>query len=124
MTEMKISLPEKLIEIMKKHPQWGVEILQETDLIDTSSYYPVLQHHERGGRRGYPARLSLDEMHIYSRIVAVVDSFDAMTTERVYQQAIDSYPAFKIMLSLKGAYDEQILRACCELMGPTGLAEI
>jgi len=111
-------------EIMKKHPKWGVDLLQETDLIDSSSYYPVLQHHERGDRRGYPAGLSLDEMHIYSKIVAVVDSFDAMTTERVYQPAIESYPAFRIMLSLKGAYDEEILRACCELMGPTGLAEI
>ena len=56
-------------EIMKKHPRWGVEILSETDMLAASVYYPVLQHHERGDRRGYPSGMSLDEMHIYSKIV-------------------------------------------------------
>jgi putative nucleotidyltransferase with HDIG domain len=111
-------------EIMKKHPKWGVEILEESDMVDPISHYPVLQHHERGDRRGYPQGLSLDEMHIYSKIVAICDSFDAMTTDRVYQRAIDSFPALRIMFSLKGAYDEHVLRAFVELMGPSGLAEL
>ncbi len=111
-------------EIMKKHPKWGVEILAETDQIAQNCYFPVLQHHERGDRRGYPSRLSLDEVHIYSKIVAIVDSFDAMTTERVYQKAIDTFPALKIMFNLKGAYDERILTSFVELMGPSGLLEI
>ena len=59
-----------------------------------------------------------------SKVVAVVDSFDAMTTERVYQRAMDTYPALRIMFSLRGAYDEDILRAFVELMGPSGLAEL
>ncbi|MEW5796327.1 MAG: HD-GYP domain-containing protein [Candidatus Zixiibacteriota bacterium] len=111
-------------EIMKKHPKWGVEILEETNMIETASHFPILQHHERGDRRGYPSGLSLDEMHVYSKIVAIADSFDAMTTDRVYQHAMDSYPALKIMFSLKGAYDEQILRAFVELMGPSGLVDV
>jgi putative nucleotidyltransferase with HDIG domain len=111
-------------EIMKKHPQWGVDILAETKEIAESSYYPVLQHHERGDRRGYPSGASLDEMHIYSKVVAIVDSFDAMTTERVYQKAMQTFPAMKILFSRKGSYDEQILRAFVELMGPTGLLDI
>lgn len=111
-------------EIMKKHPKWGVDILTETDEITASSYYPILQHHERGERHGYPARLSLDNMHIYSKIVAIADAFDAMTTERVYQQAMDTFPALQIMLSMKGAFDEAFLLTFIELMGPTGLAKI
>lgn len=110
-------------EIMKKHPQWGVELLQETNDIAASCYYPVLQHHERGDRRGYPNGLKLDEMHIYSQIVAIADSFDAMTTERVYQKAMDTYPALKVMFSLKGAYEDGFLKAFVELMGPSGLAD-
>ncbi len=105
-------------EIMKKHPKWGVEILEETEQISEASSFVVLQHHERGDRRGYPQGLSLDEMHTYSKIVAICDSFDAMTTERVYQRAMDTYPALRIIFSLRGAYDEQILRAFVELMGP------
>lgn len=105
-------------EIIKKHPKWGVELLKESDLIPKQSYFPVLEHHERGDKRGYPAGLSLDEMHIYSRIVAIADSFDAMTTRRTYQNAMDSYPALKIMFSLHGAYDNELLRAFATLMGP------
>jgi len=108
-------------EIMKKHPKWGVEILSETDEISSASYYPVLQHHERGDDNGYPNNISLDEMHIYSKIVGIVDSFDAMTTERVYQHAMETYPAIKIMFSVSEAYDENCLRAFVELMGPKGL---
>lgn len=111
-------------EIMKKHPKWGVDILSETNVVAPEVYYPVLEHHERGDRRGYPGGMSLDEMHIYSRIVAIADSFDAMTTERVYQRAMDTFPALQIMFTLKGAYDERLLRAFVELMGPTGLLEI
>lgn len=110
-------------EIMKKHPRWGVEILSDTDMLAASCYYPVLQHHERGDRRGYPNGMALDEMHIYSKIVAIADSFDAMTTRRVYQPAMDTYPALKIMLALRGAYDDELLRNFCELMGPTGLSD-
>ena len=63
-------------------------------------------------------------MHIYAKIVAIVDSFDAMTTERVYQRAMETFPAMKILFSLKGAYDEEMLRTFVELMGPTGLLEV
>lgn len=108
-------------EIMKKHPKWGIEILSHTDLIAASSYYPVLQHHERGDRSGYPSKLSLDEMHIYSKIVAICDSFDAMTSERVYQKAVHTFPALKVMLSERNTYADDILRKFVDLMGPTKL---
>jgi HD-GYP domain-containing protein (c-di-GMP phosphodiesterase class II) len=111
-------------ELMKKHPRWGVEILSGTDMISPSAYYPVLQHHERGSGKGYPNGLTLDEMHEYSRIVAVVDTFDAMTTERVYQKAMDTFPALKTMFSLPEDYDSTMLKAFAELMGPTGLLKI
>jgi len=111
-------------EIMKKHPRWGVDILEDDNNLPASAIHPVLQHHERGDRSGYPSGISLTEMHVFSRIVAIADTFDAMTTERVYQKAVDSFPCLKIMFSLKGAYDQNMLRSFAELMGPTGLLEI
>ena len=63
-------------------------------------------------------------MHVYSKIIAITDSFDAMTTERVYQRAMETFPALKIMFSLKGAYDEVLLKGFVDLMGPTGLTEL
>jgi len=111
-------------EVVKRHPKWGVDILTETDEVVPASFYPVLQHHERGNRRGYPSGLSLDEMHLYSKLVAIADSFDAMTTHRVYQKAIESFPALRTMLSMKDAFDDALLRAFIELMGPCGLADV
>jgi len=108
-------------ELMKKHPKWGVEILTETDIITAASYYPVLQHHERGSMNGYPNGIGLDDMHDFSKIVAIVDSFDAITTERVYQGALDTFPALKKMFKLKGDYDPDMLVAFANLMGPEGL---
>lgn len=117
------TLSQMEFELMKKHPKWGVEILAGTDLISAASYYPVLQHHERGSGHGYPNGLGLDDMHEYSKIVAVVDTFDAMTTKRVYQGALETFPALKIMFSLKGEYDQRIITAFAELMGPQGLVK-
>ncbi len=111
-------------ELMKKHPNWGVEILSKTDMIEAASYYSVLQHHERGQGSGYPNGLKLNEMHEFSKIVAIVDSFDAMTTDRVYQRAVDTFPALKTMYSAKGDYDNDLLSAFTELMGPSGLLNI
>ena len=111
-------------EIMKKHPQWGVDILDDDQTLPPNSIYPVLQHHERGDRSGYPLGIQLAEMQIYSRIVAIADTFDAMTTERVYQKAVDSFPCLKIMFSLKNAYDQNMLQSFAELMGPTGLLDV
>ncbi len=110
-------------EIMKKHPQWGVEILSESNEIEKSSYYAVLQHHERGDGSGYPHGITLDEMHIYGKLVAIADVFDAMTTSRAYQGAMDTFPALKIMLSQPGLFDEKLLSAFIELMGPKGLVK-
>jgi putative nucleotidyltransferase with HDIG domain len=118
------SLSQVEFELMKKHPKWGVEILTKTDMIDAASYYPVLQHHERGSRKGYPSGLKLGDLHEYSKIVAITDTFDAMTTERVYQGAIESYPALKKMFSLKGDYEHGMLEAFAKLMGPSGLADL
>ncbi|HEX2897942.1 MAG TPA: hypothetical protein VHP63_07835 [candidate division Zixibacteria bacterium] len=47
-----------------------------------------------------------------------------MTTERVYQKAIATYPALKLMLSMKKAFDEECLRFFVELMGPQGMEDI
>ncbi len=112
------SLNRSEFEIMKKHPSWGSDILRETDIISEESYYPVLQHHERVDGSGYPLGVDERDMHPFSKIVAVVDVFDALTTERVYQPAIATYPALKMMHGQDGCFDANLLREFTVLMGP------
>jgi len=109
-------------EQVKNHPQWGAEILGETNLIPQKSYYPVLQHQERMDGSGYPRGLSRHQIHLYGRITGLCDTFDALTTRRVYKDALDSFPALKIIKDMPEKYDQDILHEFITLIGPEAVA--
>ncbi|MFD1886242.1 HD-GYP domain-containing protein [Paenibacillus wenxiniae] len=71
-------------EWMKKHTIFGHDLIMKSTG-DELSALVALQHHERADGKGYPNQLKLDDIHPYSRIVAVADIYSAMTTNRVYQ---------------------------------------
>ena len=106
------------IALIRKHPEWGFEILKETDIISPASYYPIVQHHEREDGSGYPKGAGSHEIHRFSKIVAIADVFDAMTTRRVYRSAIDPYPALKEMYQGHKMFDCELLEKFIRLMGP------
>lgn len=97
------------MDLVRRHPQWGYDIVKETDLVDTESYFPILQHHERDNQSGYPEQCGGNKIHRYAKITAIADVFDAMTTERVYRNAADAYPALKEMFADVGAFDRELL---------------
>lgn len=78
--------------IMKKHPEYGWSILHLFDSLQQASLY-VLHHHERFDGAGYPGRLRGDDIPLGSRIIAVVDAFDAMTSNRSYRRGLSSHAA-------------------------------
>ena len=57
----------------------------------------VLQHHERTDGSGYPKGLKDNEISVLGKICSIVDSFDAMTTNRYYQPALSSFEAMNII---------------------------
>jgi len=105
-------------DTVRQHPNWGVELVRETDLIPRRSYLPIKQHHERQDGSGYPDGLALNEIDDFSRIVAIADAFDAMTTERVYCSPIESFSALRTMYDEGPAYDRKLLDSFARLMGP------
>lgn len=80
--------------IMKKHTEIGYRITQSTRELSYISD-AILSHHEWWDGSGYPQNLKGQEIPLYSRIVAIVDSYDVMTHERPYKRAIDSDTALK-----------------------------
>ncbi len=106
------------MELIRRHPEWGVDLMQETQLIPDDAYYPIIQHHEREDGSGYPRGIGSEDLHIFGRIVGIADCFDAMTTRRVYQQAINTFPALKIMFQQDTAFDRELLEKFARLMGP------
>lgn len=89
-------LTQKEWEIMKQHTLFGSEMIREMNVPSLASSIPVIeQHHERYNGSGYPFGLNKNEIHIGAAVVAVVDSYDAMTSDRVYQKGRTSEEAIE-----------------------------
>ncbi|HOP06980.1 MAG TPA: HD domain-containing protein [candidate division Zixibacteria bacterium] len=114
-------LSEREFAIIRKHPRWGVELMRETGLIGEESYFPIIQHHEREDGSGYPRGLTSIDINPHSKIVAVADVFDAMTTHRVYRQAVETFPALMVMFGDKNIFDLNLLENFTRLMGPASI---
>jgi len=88
-------------EIMKTHTTKGANILRP--VVQLKEMIPGIElHHESLDGRGYPHGFKGDEVPLLARIIAVADTFDALTTNRPYQQAHDPQQALQIIHSLSG----------------------
>jgi HD-GYP domain-containing protein (c-di-GMP phosphodiesterase class II) len=98
-------------EIMKLHSTYGREILEETGIPILSEVGKIVeQHHERFDGKGYPKGLKGEEIMIESGIISVVDSFDAMTTDRVYRKGKTKEEAFEEILNCRGTmYNPEVV---------------
>lgn len=86
-------------EAIRKHTILGHEIV-DVDGIDIDIKNAVLLHHERIDGSGYPYRYHANNMNIYSKIVAVADVFDAMTSDRVYKKRSTPFEAFEMFQTI------------------------
>ncbi|HLX86661.1 MAG TPA: HD domain-containing phosphohydrolase [Terriglobales bacterium] len=88
-------------EIMKTHTTKGANILRPVTQL--REMLPGIElHHEALNGRGYPYGLKGDQIPLLARVIAVADTFDALTTNRPYQKAHDPIDAFKIIENLSG----------------------
>ncbi|MCS7254092.1 MAG: HD domain-containing phosphohydrolase [Armatimonadota bacterium] len=88
-------------ELVKLHPSKGAEILSHVSL--PWDVIPiVLHHHERWDGKGYPNGLRGEEIPLLARIVAIVDAFHAMTSDRAYRPALPIDEALRRVLSEAG----------------------
>ena len=89
----KLSLSE--MKIMQNHSTYGVEILAKSGLSTESDLITgVLQHHERGDGSGYPSGLKGDMISPFGKIIAILDIYDAMATNRVYAHKVSPFDIF------------------------------
>lgn len=94
---------------VKMHPRLGANMV-ETIGCANSVIQAVRSHHERLDGSGYPDRLSGGKISIMSRIVAVADVFEAMTSDRPYRKALPVAVAFE-ELEQSDKYDQEVLAA-------------
>jgi len=105
--------------VIQRHPRWGCDLARQTDLLEEESYFPIIQHHEREDGSGYPNGIGGKQIHLYGKITAIADVFDAMTTRRPYRPAVDAYPALRLMFEQMGEFDSELLNAFTRMLGPS-----
>ena len=84
-------------EIMKTHPMEGYNMLKEQSDLPPDVLDIVKHHHERINGKGYPSQLNGDDINKMTRIVAIVDVYDAITSDRCYHDGMSPYEALKNM---------------------------
>lgn len=107
-----LNKPERLnneeLNCIKKHPVDGYNIIMGTHLKDSGII--IKQHHERLNGSGYPDGLKGDEITLEARIIAVADSYDAMTSDRPYRKGMEPLKALNELKCMTGThYDEQVV---------------
>ncbi|TET31717.1 MAG: HD-GYP domain-containing protein [Planctomycetota bacterium] len=103
--------------IMKCHPEFGLEIVQDSEDISAESLAIIHQHHEKMNGYGYPQGLKGDDIHPYARIAFIADVFDALTTDRSYRKALNTFPALRLIKDeMDGQYDFDSYRALVLLL--------
>lgn len=90
-------LTEEQWQQMRMHPVWGWEIAKEHGGFGDMALDIIRHHHEKLTGGGYPDGLKGDRLSKFVRISTICDIFDALTTRRSYKQALDTFPAFKLM---------------------------
>lgn len=105
------ALTDDEFEIMKQHPQKGYKIMSQIRAM--KEFLPgMYMHHEMVNGQGYPQGLKGDEIPLMAKVVAVADTFDAMTTDRPYQEAMKFEDAIERIQAYVGTrYDEGVVAA-------------
>ena len=94
---------------MKSHPEQGQKILHSIKKLSCVSDW-LKSHHEKWDGSGYPQGLKGNEIPIYSRIIAIADTYDAMTSSRSYRQALSHEQARDEIIRYSGTqFDPDIV---------------
>ncbi|MBC8414368.1 MAG: response regulator [Nitrospira sp.] len=115
----KIGVPEQILNkpgkltdeeftIIKKHPQWGIDIAQNARLSPVINNV-ILYHHEKYDGSGYPLGLKGNDIPIESRVAAIADVYDALTSNRAYRDKFTDEKTMSIMISMsKSSFDLEL----------------
>ncbi|AJY75965.1 HD-GYP domain-containing protein [Paenibacillus beijingensis] len=104
-------LTDSEFEEMKKHTEYGFKLLKDEPGIPLIAAHCAYQHHERLNGSGYPRGLRGNEIHEYAKWIGLVDSYDAMTTSRIYRRPMLPHQAVESLYAGTGTlYEQEMVR--------------
>lgn len=102
---------------VRNHPQRGHDILSSSDGVSNIALEVCLRHHEKMDGTGYPGKLSAANLSIFTRMSAICDVYDALTSQRPYNTPLSASQALAKMQSWSGHFDQLILRDFVDSLG-------
>lgn len=102
---------------MKTHPAEGLKILQENSYVSPSAMDVCLHHHEKYDGSGYPHGLAGEDISLLSRMGAICDVYDAVTSERPYKKGWGAAQSIREMATWKGHFDEKVFQSFVKTVG-------
>ena len=106
-------LDDEEFEVIRCHPEWGHDLVEELGVFPDAVARLVLDHHERLDGRGYPRGLTGGKLDLETRILSVCDVFDALRSTRVYREAWSQERALEL---LRSESDSSFDRECVEAL--------
>ncbi|MFI5052614.1 MAG: HD-GYP domain-containing protein, partial [Acidimicrobiales bacterium] len=105
--------------LMKCHPEMGLNLLDRAGQ-SSREVLAVLYHHERLDGSGYPYGLTSEAIPLEARIVAVADTYDALTSDRPYRKACSQFQARRVLYEESGSrLDPKAVGALCAALDAT-----
>ncbi|MEG0307187.1 MAG: HD-GYP domain-containing protein [Clostridium sp.] len=96
---------------IKKHPEYGMEILKNNPMVSDEIISGVISHHEKYDGNGYPFKLKGDEISEFAKIISVCDVFTAITSDRSYRKKFDPREAYELILAeTYRSFDPEIIK--------------
>lgn len=111
------SLTDDEFAVMRDHPLRGWEMLKEGASVPASALDVALHHHEKIDGSGYPKKLKGDQISLMSRMGAVCDVYDAITSNRPYKSAWDPASSLARMAQWQGHFDQRVFQAFVKCVG-------
>ena len=103
---------------MYGHVSYGLEILQESGVLNQDVIDMVAHHHERYDGSGYPEGLTHDQIPAFARIAAIVDTYDAITTQRSYADPISPSEAIRLLYRSRDTeFQAELVEAFIQAVG-------
>ena len=118
-------LSEEEYEIVQKHPLSAKNILDEKTQLSEKVKEIPLQHHERIDGSGYPFHLTKEEISIFSRIVAVADIYEALTSDRPYRKALPIPEVIEYLMGNNGyRLDDRVVTTFIRHLSPYQVGDL
>ncbi len=112
-------LTKEEFDIIKKHPELGVEVLEETGIEFKEERIITIQHHENFDGTGYPYGLKKEEIHPCGKIARIIDVYDALTSKRSYADALRPFSALREMKEVMlDCFDMEMFKEFIRFLGP------